>query len=141
MDVERRGGRRSQISDDEIRSLMDKGMRATQIAQHFTQRGRSITQQAISLRIKRLTEDGEERANRLLPWPVRTEHARGWVYTAVVAYAKHQQGAGITPAQLDQSRKLEQYLKDRDAVVTYDHDAGFILRNRRPEDGATALVT
>lgn len=140
MDDTRRGGRRPKVSDQEIRDFMDQGLGASDISRHLTDRGKPITQQGISKRVQRLRDADEERANYVLPWRVRTEHSRGWVYEAVVALGKHQKGRGVTPYQLDQARKLEEYLRKRDAVVMYDRDAGFIIRNRRPDDGPNALV-
>jgi hypothetical protein len=120
---------------------MDQGLGASAIAQHLTNLGRKISQQAISKRMQRLREVDEERANYVLPWRVRTEHSRGHIYEMVVALGKHQKGQGVTPYQLELAGKLEKYLRDRgDAVMTYDRDAGFILRNRRPDDGQGALA-
>lgn len=141
MDEQRRGGRRSAIGDDEIRSLMDRGLRATEIASHFTERGRRITSQAIGQRIRRIQESDEDRANYVLPWRVRSpEHAQGMVYKMALAYAKHQQGRGLTPYELDLARKFERYANDRDMVLGYDHESGFFWRNRRPGDGPAALA-
>jgi hypothetical protein len=119
---------------------MDQGLGASAIAQHLTNLGRKISQQAISKRMHKLREVDEERVNYVLPWRVRTEHSRGHIYEMVVALGKHQKGQGITPYQLELARKLETYLRARDAVVMYDRDAGFILRNRRPDDGHGALA-
>jgi hypothetical protein len=120
---------------------MDKGLNAKQIAEHFTTLGRQISGEAIRLRINRIRSKDEERARFLLPWRVKSpEHTQGWVYTAVRAYAKWQKGAGLTPYELDQARQLDEYLKSRDAVLTYDHASGFTIRSRRPGDGPSALV-
>lgn len=141
MGYERRGGRRPVISDQEIRDQMDKGLNAGQIATYYTNLGRQITSEAIRQRIVKMRDKDQEREGFILPWQIRQEHANGGpIYKMVLAYGKHQKGHGLTPYELEQSRKLEQYLKDRDAVITYNKDEGFIVRNRRPGDGPGALA-
>jgi len=141
MSDERRGGAPLKVSDDEIRALLDKGLNGAQMARHFTERGRRMTPQAISLRLKKIREQGEERAGLILPWAVKSpEHTQNWVYKAVVAWAKHNQGRGVSPRELDMSRDLERYLHKRKSVVGYDHKTGFFLRDRRPSDGDGMLV-
>lgn len=111
------------------------------IARHLTANGTQITAQAIHLRLKRILAEDEDRAQRLLPWTVRSpEHAQGWVYGAARAYAKWQKGAGLDARELRYARELEEYLNKHDAVLTYDHDRGFLLRNRRPDDGPSGLA-
>lgn len=119
---------------------MDKGLNARQIAEGFTNGGRSITAEAIRQRINRMRDEDEERANFLLPWRVRQEHSQGTVYKAIVAHAKHQKGLGVTPYELDLERQLLEKLQPRNAVIGYDRDSGFVVRNRRPGDGTSALV-
>lgn len=134
----RRRGRAPSISDDEIQKLLDEGLNQSEIARWFTERGRSITAQAISLRVKRIREDQKE--NYILPWAVRTVHSTGFVFHAVVAYAKWRRGEALTDRQKTELRQLEQKLHELDAVITYDYHQGFVLRNRRPDDGPNLLV-
>lgn len=132
---------RSAIGDDEIKALLDQGLSKSAIARHFTERGRSITQQAISLRVRKIQEDDTDRSQYILPWVIRTPtHTQGWVYRAVKAYAKFRQGKGVSPQELAWLRELEQALTDHDAVITYDYNKGFMLRDRRPQDGPSLLA-
>jgi len=131
----RRGGRKPSISDDEIVAKLDEGLNYSEIARHFTDQGRSITQQAISLRVKRIREGQEDRAKYILPWPVRSpQHTQGWVYRAAVGYGKRQSGRGASPQELKWARELEAFLLRNDAVLTYSYNDGFMLRNRRAGD-------
>lgn len=137
----RRGGAAPKVTDDEIRTLLDRSMNGAQISRYFTERGRTISPQAISLRLKAIRSADEERAGYILPWVVKSpEHTQNWVYKAVVAYAKHNQGRALSPRELDMARDLTKYLEGRDAVVGYDHKTGFYLRDRRPSDGDNLLV-
>ncbi len=132
---------KSAIGDGEIKKLLDKGLSKSAIARHFTDRGRPITQQAISLRVKKILEGDEDRSKYILPWVIRTPtHTQGWVYRAVKAYAKYRRGRGVTPQEISHARELEDMLTKHDAVITYDYNKGFMLRSRRPEDGANLLV-
>jgi len=142
MEARRRGGwNNSTVSDQEVRDLLDGGMsKASEIARHLTANGKPISQQAISKRIRNIRDADEERANYILPWRVNSRHAYGWVYISAVALGKHLKGIGLTPAQLTQAAELEEFLRERDAVLTYDHERGFLLRNRRPDDGPGALA-
>jgi len=137
----RRGGARSAISDDEIVALLDDGMNYSEIARHFTDRGRSITQQAISLRVRKIRDKEEDRSKYILPWSVRSPaHTQGWVYRAAVAYGKRQSGRGISPQDVKLAKDLEAFLLRQDAVLSYDYNEGFVLRNRRPGDRDGLLV-
>lgn len=140
MSDKRRGGPTPKVSDDEIRALLDKGLNGSQIAKHFTGLGRKITAAAIYLRIQKLRDASESEANRILPWSVRTEHGDGWVYKATVALAKREKGLGVTPRDLEMAKQLEKFLRDRDAVISYERESGFVLRNRRATDGDTPIV-
>lgn len=132
---------KSLIGDDEIATLMAQELNNTQIAKWFTERGRSITQQAISMRVRRILERDMERTKYVLPWMVRSpEHAQGWVWRAVLAYAKMRKGRGVSAQDIKLARSLEDFLFKEEAVVTYDWNKGFMLRDRRPEDGASLLV-
>lgn len=114
---------------------------ASAIARELTAAGKKITPQAISLRLRTIREIDEERANYLLPWRVKSpEHTYGWAYLAARAYAKREQGKGVTQQELKQAKELEEYLREHDAVLTYDHARGFLLRNRRPDDGPSGLA-
>lgn len=136
MNERRRGGATPKVTDDEIRALLDKGLNGAQIARQV-----GLTPQAISLRLKTIRSVDEERAGLILPWVVKSpEHTQNWIYKAVRAHAKHSQGRGVSPRELDMSRELERYLRERNAVIGYDHRDGFFLRDRRPSDGDTLIV-
>lgn len=135
-----RGGRPSSISNDEIIPLLDKGMTASEIARYFTGRGRPITQQAISLRRAKIRDGEQDRTRNSMPWVVRTEHSTGWVYRAASAYGKWRVGRGVSPQEMKWARALEDWLIQNDAVLTYDYNEGFMLRNRRPGDREGLLV-
>jgi len=136
----RRRGPTSNISDDEIKKLMDEGMNPSQIARYFTDRGRPITHQGIRLRVKTIREAEADRSNYLLPWAIRTEHATGFVYRAVKAYAKARRGEALNERERIERTKLEDELHALDAVLMYDYNRGFKLRNRRPDDGPSLLA-
>jgi hypothetical protein len=130
-----RGGRRPSVSDEQIRALLDKGLSNAAIAREV-----GLTPQAIGPRVKKIRERDEERANYLLPWVVREQHATGWVYRAVRGYAKRRRGEGASPRELSEGAELEAYLHREDAVVGYDYNRGFYLRSRQPDDGPSMLV-
>jgi hypothetical protein len=133
-------GRTSDITDEEIRHLMDQGLSASAIARHFTERGRRRTAQAMALRVRKLRDQAAERANYILPWRIQDAHGSGWVYKSALAYAKQRAGRGVTPDELKMSRELEYMLSERDAVLTYDYNQGFQIRDRRPDDGPGVLA-
>lgn len=136
----RKPGRRPTISDDELVAQADLGLSQSEIARHFTALGRPISQQRVGQRLNAIREGAKDRESRLLPWVVRTEHAGGHVYLMVVALAKREKGLGITPYQLQLAKQLEKWLREREGVMTYDYEAGFQVRNRRPTDGDTLLT-
>ncbi len=143
MSTHRRGGWGNQVvTDQEIRDLLGAGvLGASAIARALTSQGKKITPQAISLRLKVLREEDESRANYILPWVVKApEHTYGWAYTAARAYAKREQGKGLTQVELRRAKELEEILREKDAVLTYDHKRGFLLRDRRPDDGPSGLA-
>lgn len=114
---------------------------ASAIARELTAAGKKITPQAISPRLKVIREEEDSRANYILPWRVKSpEHTYGWAYNSARAYAKRERGRGLSQQELRQARELEDYLREHDAVLTYDHKRGFALRNRRPDDGPSGLV-
>lgn len=141
MTVERRPSR-SGIEDDEIQTLLDQGLNKSDIARHFTERGRTITQQAIGQRIKRIQEEADSRSRYVMPWVVRSPtHTQGWVYRAAVAYGKARAGKGVSPQELRWMRDLEEFLAKHEAVLTYDYNKGFMLRGRRQDDGPSMLAS
>jgi len=132
---------RSGIEDDEIKTLLEQGMNKSEMARWFTERGRRITQQAIGQRIKRIQEDADSQSRYVMPWVVRSpHHTQGWVYRAAVAYGKMRNGKGVSPQELRWMRELEEFLAKNEAVLTYDYNKGFMLRNRRPDDGPSMLA-
>lgn len=132
---------RTGIQDEDIQDLLDRGMTKVEIADHFTALGKRISSQGITWRIKRMQENIHERSRFVMPWVVRSPtHTQGWVYKAAVAYGKARNGRGVSPQELRWMRELEQFLAAYDAVLTYDYNKGFMLRNRRPEDGPSMLA-
>lgn len=144
MKAERRGGwHLEKVSDQEIQDKLDAGIdTAAGVARAFRNEGIEITQQAISARLRKMREDKDERAGRVLPWAVRSpDHSTGWVFLAARAYATWQKGGGLDPRELKLAKELDGYLRQHDAVLTYDRSRGFLMRNRRPDDGPSGLAT
>lgn len=136
MDVERRRrGKQPAVTDEQIQAFLDKGLNGSAIARQV-----GLTPQAISLRIKRLRADEADKQNYRLPWSVRVAHTTGYVYRAVVAYAKYRRGEPLTERERQERVQLEEYLHREEAVVTYDYNRGFMLRGRRPSDGPSHLA-
>ncbi len=132
---------RSGIEDEEIQKLLDKGLNKKEIADWFTERGRRISPQAVGQRVQRILDEEDARTRYVMPWVVRSPlHAQGWVYRAAVAYGKMRQGKGVSPQELRWMRELEEFLATHEAVLTYDYNKGFMLRNRRPGDGPSMLA-
>lgn len=128
-EARRTRGAKSHVSDQEISDLYDQ-------LGNYSAVGRKVglTPQAISLRMKAIREKQEDRARYILPWAVRVEHSQGWVYRAAKAYAKWRRADAISPRELAEARELEEFLASQDAVLTYDYNRGFAIRNRRAGD-------
>lgn len=115
--------------------MLAKGMSGSQIARQV---GR--TPQAINMRIKRIREEEAGQSEYLLPWAVKQAHATGYVHRAVIAYAHRQRGEAISSRARTELAQLEEFLHQHGAVITYDYNQGFMIRERRPEDGRRLIV-
>lgn len=134
-EARRTWGRRPSVSDDDIKAMLAKGMSGAAIGRHV-----GLTQQAINQRIKRIREEAAGKAEFLLPWAVKQAHATGYVHRAVLAYAHRQRGEALSPRARTELAALEEFLHEHDAVVTYDYNQGWQIRNRRPDDGRRLVV-
>lgn len=129
-------GVRTDLNDDDLwRMYSEHGMSGSEIARRT---GR--TPQAINFRLKRLRENRVETNGYLLPWAVKAAHATGYVHRAVIAYAHRQRGEALTLRQRTELEQMEMFLREHDAVITYDYNQGYAIRNRRPEDGHRLVV-
>lgn len=128
-------GARTDLTDDELWRLHEQGMSGSEIARRT---GRSA--QAVNFRLKRIREQRQDTGNYLLPWAVKNAHATGYVYRAVLAHAHRQRGEALTVRARTELAALEEFLHEHDAVVTYDYNQGWQIRNRRPEDGRRLVV-
>lgn len=129
------------VTDSQFQEMMDKGMTQAEMTRHINEElFVSISRQAVHQRVKKLMEDRGEHLQRILPWRMRVEHKSGWVYNAALAYTKMRRGDGMTSRELTEARELEAHLHKLNAVLTYNRDKGFVLRNRRPDDGPGALA-
>lgn len=134
-EARRRRGPQPAINDDELRALVEKGMSGSAIAREL-----GVSATAVNKRLQRLREKDQDRAAFLLPWAVRSEHADGYVYRAVLAYGHRMRGEALNQRQRTELAELEAFLHQHDAVVTYDYNQGFMIRNRRPGDGPSLVV-
>lgn len=134
-EARRRRGPQPAIDESELRKLADQGLSGSAIARQL-----GVSPQAVNKRLQRLREQDQDRAAFLLPWSVRSEHADGYVYRAVVAYGHRMRGEALNQRQRTELSELEAFLHRHAAVVTYDYNKGFMIRNRRQDDGPGLLV-
>lgn len=129
-------------SKTEMRRYLKRGLTQKQIAEEWeNDTGIQVSRAAIGMAINRYGLESSHPRNRYedtLPWTVREEHARD--HNARMLRLEGRRRRGLKLSDMEK-RWLDSYLstlKERNAVVTYTPELGFIWVTR--PDGYNDLV-
>lgn len=132
-------GRPPKVTDEELEEFRSRGLNAIQIADLLRERGIKISKQAIYARLNKLGQQVDR--SRILPWEVRAIHANNnRIYASVLAYGKWRNAQQLSDYERKLALEFEEAMTSLGHVLLYDPHRGFVTRDRRPDDGPSALV-